>query len=54
MVWRGATCKELSNHLKKSMHKISGRMTELVELGLAPKIEIVRAGGRVVELTDGV
>jgi len=45
----GLTCKELSAVLNKSMHKISGRITELMEDGLVRKGEI-RNGGRVIYL----
>ena len=46
---RGLTCKELSAVLNKAMHKISGRITELLEDGLVRKGEI-RNGGRVIYL----
>jgi hypothetical protein len=45
----GLTCKELSAVLNKAMHKISGRITELLEDGLVRKGE-VRNGGRVIYL----
>jgi hypothetical protein len=43
----GLTCKELSAVLNKAMHKISGRITELLEDGLVRKGE-TRNGGRVI------
>jgi hypothetical protein len=45
----GLTCKELSAVLNKAMHKISGRITELLEDGLVRKGEI-RNGGHVIYL----
>ena len=45
----GLTCKELSAVLNKAMHKISGRITELMEDCLVRKGEI-RNGGRVIYL----
>lgn len=45
----GLTCKELSAVLNKAMHKISGRITELLEDGLVRKGDI-RNGGRVIYL----
>src|SRR3954471_14625182 len=45
----GLTCKELSAVLNKAMHKISGRLTELLEDGLVRKGEI-RNGGHVIYL----
>jgi hypothetical protein len=46
---KGLTCKELSAVLNKAMHKISGRITELLEDGLVHKGEI-HNGGRVIYL----
>jgi len=45
----GLTCKELSAVLNKAMHKVSGRITELLDDGLVRKGEI-RNGGRVIYL----
>ena len=45
----GLTCKELSAVLNKAMHKISGRITELLEDDLVRKGE-TRNGGRVIYL----
>jgi hypothetical protein len=49
---KGLTCKELSAVLNKAMHKISGRITELLDDGLVHKGEI-RNGGRVIYLETG-
>jgi hypothetical protein len=46
----GLTCKEMSTLLGKPMHKLSGRITELKELGQLNTTETIRAGGAVVVL----
>jgi hypothetical protein len=46
----GATCKELSDFFKIPMHRISGRLTELCELNLIRKTDLIRNGGHVMEL----
>lgn len=46
----GLTCKEIAGVLGKAMHKISGRITELLEAGLVRKSNETRNGGRVIQL----
>jgi hypothetical protein len=46
----GLTCKEMSDLLNREMHKISGRITELKELGQVTSTDTVRNGGAVVVL----
>jgi hypothetical protein len=47
---QGLTCKEMSVMLNKEMHKLSGRITELKELGQVTSTDAVRDGGAVVVL----
>jgi hypothetical protein len=44
------TCKEMAALLDREMHKTSGRITELKELGQVTTTDIVRDGGAVVAL----
>lgn len=46
----GMTCKEIAGVLGKAMHKISGRITELLESGLVRKSGEIRDGGKVIQL----
>ena len=46
----GMTCKEIANALNVPMHHVSGRCTELIELGILRKTEIARNGGKVLRL----
>lgn len=43
-----ATCKEIADYLNLPMHKVSGRLTELIAAGQARKSDAVRDGGRVI------
>jgi hypothetical protein len=45
---RGATSQEIALELRRPLHTISGRVTELLAAELAYKTEITRDGGRVV------
>ena len=47
----GLTCKEMSALLDRPMHKLSGRVTELKEMGVCVATT-VRDGGRVIVLTS--
>ena len=44
------TCKEISMVKDAPMHQVSGRITELKELGLVRATAEVRDGGRVIEI----
>lgn len=46
----GMTCKEIAVALNIPMHHVSGRCTELIELGKLYKLELTRDGGRVLRL----
>jgi hypothetical protein len=46
---KGATCREVSEYLNLPMHKVNGRLTELVAMGRAFKTSQVRDGGRVIQ-----
>jgi hypothetical protein len=49
--WHGGlTCKEISGKLGKPMHAISGRITELEELGLVVRGPEKRDGGKAIHL----
>ena len=48
----GMTCKEIAAALGVPMHHVSGRCTELIELGILRKTEIARNGGKVLRLVE--
>lgn len=51
LTWRGeygATCKEIAEVWQVEMHRISGRISELLVLGMVKKSDKTRFGGRVI------